>query len=76
MNYVEILNVTFLLIISISIFGWIYSLIIKDSSIADILWGLYFVSAAIFLYLIRDFRPSIIQDIVLGIIIIWDFIRC
>lgn len=72
MSYVEILNVTFLLIISISIFGWIFSLIIKDSSIADILWGLYFLAGAIFIFIIRDINPSIIQIIVLVAIIIWS----
>ena len=72
MSYVEILNVTFLLIISISIFGWIFSLIIKDSSIADILWGLYFLAGAIFIFIIRDINPSIIQILVLVAIIIWS----
>ncbi len=71
MNYIEILNVTFLLIISISIFGWAFSLVIKDSSVADVLWGLYFVSGAIFLYLIRVINPSIVQSIVVAIIVVW-----
>jgi steroid 5-alpha reductase family enzyme len=56
--------------LTISFGSWILSLIFKDSSIADIFWGTYFIFIALILYFLQS-GPDSVQTIYLLLIIIW-----
>lgn len=58
------------IVIMIALVGWIFSNILKDSSLADVYWGIYFIFIALGLF----FQSSVhnkIQYIALTLTVIW-----
>ncbi len=58
------------IVLMIAVVGWIFGNILKDSSLADVYWGIYFIFIALGLFF-QSFVHNKLQYIALILIIIW-----
>lgn len=57
-------------VVMVAVVGWLFSILLKDSSLADVYWGIYFILIAVVLYFQSPVHNSI-QNIDLILIILW-----
>jgi len=69
MNLSNYLLALFIMLV-VSVFFWVISVIKKDVSIVDSLWSLFFIIASVTTYFMQD-EPSLRASIVLLMVIIW-----
>jgi len=66
----NLILVSFISVVVLSIFGWLLSVLINDASIADVFWGMYFIIIALVLLAAQHYQNHI-QIIDVALVVLW-----